>query len=165
MGTKINHNYEALGEQMTPRLLRKPRMLAWVRVILSQLNWLKDQFVVWAVAIGQELKWNGQVIVLERALSRRYLNADVGVIVDNTATRLPRWLGWYRSEGQPALGTGWHKSETQPELGFGYWRTEYAGEVDFIVKFPVAYIYNESEVRAYLSRYVICGKRYTITTY
>lgn len=159
---------------LVPTFLRKPVRMAWLKVFLSQLKWLHQQFLSFRIVANREATYNGQVMVLERMLNLNYYDEDIWasppdptaaghIYIDHTLDNLPSNYIFFNSESQEPLYI-YNDSEAEPPV-FVYSQQEYYSQVAFNVMVPVALTFNQDEMRARIDKYVIAGFNYQIQTY
>jgi hypothetical protein len=124
----------ALVNSLLPSLLRQPRHLAWLRALLSPLAWLQLQLATFVATTKTELSYNGQTLLLEKALNDRFDPAFRRIRIINADTDLqPVYLN-FEAEQQP-LPTVYFEAEQQPLLYLTNW-IEYTNQVGFTVQLP-----------------------------
>lgn len=160
-----NLNFSNLTRQLPPALLRKPKMLAWLRTLHLLLNDVNLDFTSYIEEKRKEVSFTGQTIVLEKLLNESYPAAADGIWIDNAGTFHDPGYGYLKAEGQPHPGFGYLKSEGQPHPGFGYLKAEDSGAVNFTVNVPVSVSFDETDMRVLIDKYKAAGMQYIIQTY
>jgi hypothetical protein len=123
-----------LLNSLLPSLLRKPRLLAWVQALNSPAAWVYEQFAAFYFTTKTELSYNGQTLLLEKALNDRFDKSFRRIRIINSDTELsPVYLN-FTDEQQP-LPTLYFEDEGQPLLYLNEW-TEYTNQVGFTVQLP-----------------------------
>ncbi|MGJ1198826.1 hypothetical protein ACR777_05320 [Sphingobacterium spiritivorum] len=159
---KISFNINRLIEQYKTELLRKPRHLAWLQSVAKPLQTLYGYFLSFRIDKLYEATITGEKNRLEKALQDRYVNPDIYIIhqLDYLDTA---WI-WLKDE---PVNHAWDflKDEANPNQEYDYLRDEYDPEFDFIVRVPVVLGDKVPDLRAWIKRYVMAGKKYKIELY
>jgi hypothetical protein len=157
-----------------PWFLRSERMVAWLWSLMYPLHQLSVQWYGFTATRRRAARYNGQVIVLERALNLRYMledkwatdadpTASGGIYIENVASAIPTTFIWSNNEAQPPLYI-YGDAEAQPPV-YIYADAEYSAQYDFIVRVPVAFSFDVNEMTAFVNQYRVAGKTFTIDTY
>lgn len=155
--------------------------LALIYVVMFPLKKLAFEFAVWAGKRRREVYLNSQVMLLERALNIRYLDQDKwatdasptavnGIYIDSSSVITNQGFAWNLNENQPNDGYAYNVGETPitppphtPE--YAYNLNEFLGQDVFVVKVPAWFTYDETEMRAFIDRFRMAGRNYSIETY
>jgi hypothetical protein len=144
---------------LLPSLLRRPKLLAWLQALNFPADQLYTQFIVWLLDTRRELSYNGQTILLEKALNDRFDPSRRRVVIRNDDTDLlPIYLNFVR-EQQP-LPVLHFQREQQPRT---YWRRylEILRQVGFTVYAPGLMQY-ERQLNARIRRLKLAVVRYRL---
>jgi len=160
--------------RMVDWFMRCTETVAWLWVLHYPLHVLNVDWIGFAATRKRLARTNGQVMVLERALNLKYMledkwataadtDASGGIWIENTASLIPTTFIYTAGEAQPPLYI-YGDAEGEPPL-YIYSAAEYESQYDFIVKIPAAFAYDEDEVKAFVTRFRVAGKRFAIETY
>lgn len=151
-------NFKRLIENHLPTFWRKPKMLAWMRILSQNIDNLAYDFRQNRDGNPNsnlyKMRHNGQVCYMQATLNDRF---DVSlrriIIVDGN--RYKRRYIYTRGEEKPKfLGKIFLRD-----------RADYEDTgVDFIVLIPEGLIYNDYELRSVIDFYRLGSKRYKIET-
>lgn len=170
-------DFEKIGVHLLPSFLRKPKMLAWFRILLRPMQIVNNSLQQYVEKKRKEIHWNGQSIVLERALNITFNpgvdyddalssgNMSGCILIDNTSFLFKRIYRYYQSEKQGDGGFTYYQSEGQGDKGFFYFQSEQSSVYHFVIKIPSGLIYNADEVSRFVNNFKIAGKKFTIKTY
>jgi hypothetical protein len=143
---RYRFNLPALINSLLPSLLRKPVTLAWLQAQLQPAAELYAQFVAYAAATRTELSYNGQTLMLEKALNDKFDPVFRRIRIINADTFLqPIYLNFV-AEQQPAVPV-FFEAEGEPPLYFEYW-AGYVNQVGFTVQLPRSLRPAEAAVQA-----------------
>lgn len=151
--TKYAINFYNLVSDLLPSFLRNTLKLAWLYSCAVVLRNLHYTFELWGAARKEELKWNGQTIVLEHFLRAKYANNSIRIenlLADTNGTFIgtDEDAAWYI--GQDGDNTAF--------IGTTY----NAGIENFIVYVPAGLAYDPNEMRLQIDRYKLYGTTFTI---
>lgn len=146
-------DYDKLILLLLPTFLRKPKLFAYLKALVSPIKILYD---LWSLSRNQNLqilKYNSQRCYLRGALNDRYDNDLRRITISNTSNRTQDYI-YTEAENTPVfLGTMFLETE------FNYAGTT----VDFIVNVPHEILNkNTNEIAATIEFYVLAGKSYQI---
>lgn len=146
----MNYDFDIfkLIEQYLPIVLRKPKMLAWLKALFQPAITLKDMFLLFMGVARREARLNGQVIVLENYLNDLFDSSQRRIrIVDNS--------GRYFIKSSV---NAYILSSTTPLIIPSL--VDFNTSVDFVVKVPFVQgsrVFIKSSVNAYLFPYTLYG--------
>lgn len=159
--------------------VRSEGMVAWLWSILYPLHQAAVSWQAYALSRQRQVRYNGQVMVLERMLNLTFLledkwataadpTASGGIYIDNTGTAAVDTFVWNASES--ALDEYvYNAAETLPSGAnevYVYADAESSSlGYQFIVYVPSSLTYNEQAMRDVIDRYVVAGVAYIIDTY
>jgi len=151
-----------LIEMYSPELLRKPKHLAWLQTCAKPLKTAWAGFLLFRKEKLYEAAITGETNRLERALRDRY--GDNGIYILHPTDYLD--TAWIWTKTEPVFPEhDFLMDETPPEWEHDFLADEYDPEHDFVVRVPAALAGKTEEMRAWLKRYVMAGKRYKIELY
>lgn len=140
-------NFRTLITRQLPRRKRRPVRIAWLYTCLYPIKLLHDEFVALVAGYKNEMKWNAQRLLLERALILKF---GAGIVVENQDA-----AGWV-SIGYIAANSANPVAAINPNLNnlIG----QVAGTASFptagfIVKVPMAIVFNQNEMKAFINLY------------
>jgi hypothetical protein len=145
---------------LLPALLRKPKMLAWLTALHQPLQATYLAFSEHVARSATELSYNGQTMLLEKALNDRFDLAFRRIRIINSDTELsPIYLN-YVSELQDMPVT-FYTSEDMPLLRVNNW-IEYVSQVGFVVQVPRSLRPAEPALQARIKQLKLSMIRHTI---
>lgn len=154
-------DYHALLEQKLPVRWRNPVMIAWCRVLISRVVYLKAEFDTNRAANLYRLAHNGQICKLCAALNNKFDPALRGIFIGNGAFVEPVYI-YLISELKPVYM--YQISENKPV----YMRQiseVYTGEgVSFVVHVPAGLGYDVNQMEALIDDNKLAGKVYSIVS-
>lgn len=151
----FNVDITKLTQLLTPTFLRKPVMLAWLKVLHSPLQDVVDWFNDNRKANLYNLAHNGQVCYLRKALNDRFDVQYRRIYITDGNLHQRRYI-YTEGEQKPQwLGTIYlYDDSDYSDTG-----------VDFIVMVPSELQYSDYEMRALIDFYRLASKRYKIQLY
>lgn len=141
-------NFRTLITRQLPRRKRRPVRIAWLYTLLYPVKLLHDEFVQLVDLFKSEMKWNTQRILLQRALVLKF---GAGIIVENQDAST--WV----IIAYPVANSANPVAPVTPNLNNSIGQA--AGTADFptagfIVKVPMAIIFDQNEMKAFINLYV-----------
>ncbi|GGF22167.1 hypothetical protein [Hymenobacter cavernae] len=153
-------NIEALLTSLLPALLRQKRMVAWIQALHLPLLSLYEQFIEHVKRSTTELSYNGQTMMLEKALNDRFDPGFRRIKIINSDTELePVYLNFV-SEQQPAPAL-YLDNEGEPLLYINAWN-EYTNQVGFTVQVPRSLAPKQASLQARIKQLKLALIRHTI---
>jgi hypothetical protein len=153
---------------LSPHYLRQNRYMDWMDVLLSPFQHVNDWLVSLTHHIRYRTAFTGQVILLEHLLNDIFDPVSRGIyITDGNA--IPISITYLESEiNTPPIYT-WLEVETQltPSI-FTFMESELeVSYFDFVVHVPIGLglVPANARLHAWVKKYKIAGKRYTINLY
>lgn len=159
---RISFDIDKLITFYFPELLRKVKHLAWLQVCAKPLKTAYAAFLAFRSEKLYEASITGETNRLEKALQDRYVAPGIYIIhqLDYLDTA---WI-WTKSE--PVIQEwDYLKDEADPTPEWDYLRDEYDPEFDFIVRVPLALSGIVEEMKVWLRRYIMAGKKYKVELY
>jgi hypothetical protein len=155
-------DFDTLAQQMLPSLLRRPRLIAWLRSLLTPLRQLYTDFITYTRYAQRELSYNGQTMILEGALNDGFDSGVRRITVSNTDTELlPLYIN-FSIELEPEKPVRF-ASESPPWLYVPAF-DEFNTQLDFIVRAP-SILYTPERARqlhARIQRFKPATRRYSL---
>lgn len=167
----FNFDFQYVIECLLPPFLRKPKLIAWLMVLVSPIQTLWNEFSAYRLSILDQVSFNSQIIYLEKLLNDRYNIAMVQLIFITDVANVEYQYLANKAEGYPPLYLK-NKAEAGDTLYIGN-KSEYFGQYDFIVNVPLA-IYTDlltnnsaglNNMKALINFYKLAGKRYLIQSF
>ena len=149
-----NLNIDKLLVLLTPTFLRKPKLIAWLRMLATPFHKLLYDFQRTSQDNLYNLAHNSQVCYLRKALNDEFDDEQRRIRIEDGKQKQRLYI-YPRSANKPLY------------LGklFLYQRGDYIdGGVDFIVVLPKDLTYDKYKLEALVNFYKLAGKRWTIET-
>lgn len=138
-------NWNKLIRRSIPYPLRKDKLLAYVRALITPLFLTFDAFSRFRDRVELELAITGQVRILRYHLNNSFDPADRRIRIEDDVAVQQVYV-FLESENRPLY---------LPKFLSG-------SSVDFVVYLPVALQSLEASIRAFLDKYKLVTKRYRI---
>ena len=148
-----NLNIDKLLILLTPTFLRKPKLVAWLRMLATPLLKVLYEFQRARQADLYNLAHNSQVCYLRKALNDEFDDEQRRIRIEDGKQKQRLYI-YPRSANKPLY------------LGklFLYQRGDYLdGGVDFIVVLPKDLTYDKYKLEALVNFYKLAGKRWQIS--
>jgi hypothetical protein len=148
-----NLNIDKLLILLTPTFLRKPKLVAWLRMLATPLLKVLYEFQRARQADLYNLAHNSQVCYLRKALNDEFDDEQRRIRIEDGKQKQRLYI-YPRSANKPLY------------LGklFLYQRGDYIdGGVDFIVVLPKDLTYDKYKLEALVNFYKLAGKRWQIS--
>ena len=146
-------NIDKLVVLLLPTFLRKPKLIAWLRMLAAPLHKLLYTFQQARTADLYNLAHNSQVCYLRKALNDEFDSEQRRIRIEDGRQKQRLYI-YPRSANKPLY------------LGkiFLYQRGDYIdGGVDFIVVLPKDLTYDKYKLEALVNFYKLAGKRWQIS--
>lgn len=128
-------DFPALVRGLVPALLRRPRMLAWLEVLTSPVATLYREFLLYRADVLRQLSYNGQTILLEKALNDTFDPAFRRIRVRNAVGELaPVYVNFVREQQPNPVTYAVREAGYQPL--YLHSQMEFNSQVDFVVYAP-----------------------------
>ncbi len=161
--TRYRVDFERLAWLLLPSLLRRPRQVAWLRLLTTPVRHLYARFVAYEAAVRRELSYNSQVLLFEAALNDRFDPAVRRIYISNSDVELQPVYVNFVAEQQPNPIL-YFQSEAKAPVYLFQW-AEFSQQTDFIVHAPS--ILNtpqlNTQLRAAIRRLKLANKQYLLT--
>lgn len=156
-----NIEFYILTQLLLPPRLRHSRMVAWVRVMLSGVEYVYNSIRALFNVIDDQLRYNGQVAYLQKAISDKVIACN---IVDNDE---PAWQIYiYRtSDDSSDLVYFFNDADSSNQLFTSMWlfkTLDYQFEADYYVIISAPVEYYKVKLGEIINQYNNAGKRYII---
>ena len=148
-----------------PQVLRKIKLLAWVKILLSGVQKVYDLFAIFKAAIQKNLSYNGQVLYLEKVLNDENDKLLRRIYVSDPLpnNNVPAFL-YRRGEGQITVTL--YRNTEGVNVNPLYRQTE-SPTVDFVVFVPLTVANNAAlvKIKSTVNFYKLASKTFTIQTF
>lgn len=141
-----------------PSLKRENIRVRWLYALLKGMRGVWDDFVAYATNVSDELKWNGQLIKLQRLLQIKFGD---GILIVNQDFAEKKTIAYPVADERNVIAAV-VADTTNPVSTVA--ATGFVTGVGFIVQVPVAIIFDEDEMRAVIDYYQIGTSDYVIQT-
>lgn len=163
----LSLNFKEGFKYLIPLSVRKGRMVDWMGAALKPLQTLNGTFVAKASAIRYDLRFNGQVMYLERRLNDQYDPTNRAIYIDDpSGAYVFSFYVFNMIESQPTA-TVWNISEAKPPQQYLRNLVELiVGFGDFVVFVPTAINTSNNQIgmRAIINKYRAAGKQYSFSS-
>lgn len=158
-------NFSQTVIHLVPHIIRGPKMIAWLGALMAGLQSVNGAFTFWLDAKRYAMRFNGQVMYLERYLNDQFDNSLRRIYIDDpTGNTVLSDFVWNKAEQQNDLiiknkAEGGVQTYIEPKQAPG------AG--DFVVFLPSS-LYSaaaDKVMRRHIDIYRIAGKTYTFQTF
>lgn len=150
-------DYNKLIKLLLPVRVRKPRLLAFLGVMVSPVVYLYNNFMANRANNLYEVNHTGQVCRLRAAINDRFDNIHRRIYIVDGDTILPTWM-YRRTESKPV----YIKTRSEASPVYMYRRSELFTLGYFVVKVPGAVTFDREEMKALINKYKLAGKPYKI---
>lgn len=151
-------NFKKLVRWLTPSRLRRPKMLAWLNLLVNPIVKIYVDFLAFRKQKIYELGISPLVVDIERLLRDRYDFTQRRIYIGDAQDKQTTYI-YNRQENKPVYIK--KRSEGQPK--FLYTRGE-SGllQDDFIVWVPMDIVFDFIEMGTLIRKYVLPGMRFKI---
>lgn len=152
-------DFNRLIKLLKPSILQKPRHYAWLKALLFPLVELHEEFKAFRLKFNRELRYNGQIIILENLLNNEFDAENRGIVVRTNPSGLSQVYIFQKEETNAPVHI-YQKEEGKPIYIFQK-EEELARIWDFEVVVPVGILTPEQErqLKSLTIRYKLDGKR------
>jgi len=160
-------NWGKFGNWWLPSYLKKPRILAWVQVMLSPVKALYERLLAFRDFAREQILITNQTLVLQAEV--RKLLDEPRVVIINQGNRREKVYTWFLTE---LLGISpvqylytFFLKENSQKKHYRYFLREQVSEFDFIVYLPDDYPLSEEMTQtliAFINKYKLPDKRFMI---
>jgi len=133
--TRYRLDLPALITNLLPAILRRPRHIAWLLALLSPVIKLYEQFTAYYFLARRELSYNGQTMMMERALNDRFDPAFRRIRIVNADTQFDQTYFNFVREQQPWKYAHLEREDEPPLYMHRY--SEFVNQTGFTVRCPL----------------------------
>lgn len=145
-------DFKKLVQHLVGNVLRKTKRVAWLTAVLKPLRNLHYEFILFHDEKVYEAKWNGQTIKLQNLLIDKF---GVGIYITNNVLELNGAFIGVGNDNGFSIGEGTDNSQF---IDVTYSITGKS----FTVYVPVAIVFTQSEMEAFINKYKMFGTTYEI---
>lgn len=159
---RYSFNINKLIELILAKMFHRPKHLAWLKAALKPLDTTYGQLMIFRTNKLSEATINSSVNRFTKALNDKFNSTGIYLVhqldyVDNAFEFL---------EDEPHFSEyDFVSEETADPQDYDYLDDEYDPDFDFIVRVPAALILRKNEISAFVARYTMAGRRFTIELY
>lgn len=147
---------------LIPEELRKIKLLSYLKFQFKPVATLWSAVLLYRTDKLREATITGETNRLETALQEKYGNAGIYIIQPTDYLD----AAWIYKETEPHFEEwDYLESEAHEPTEYDYLETEYDPDYDFIVRVPEILVTMQADMRIFLKKYIMAGKRYKIETY
>jgi hypothetical protein len=145
-----------------PGRWQKARLMAWLNAIIAPIKRMNADFDTARDEVLYKLAHGPQVVHIEAVLNDRWDNIDRRIKVEDGAGFEP--LPIYRDAETKTPPYIYKEAEGKPNP-YIYQEMEIDGvSIDFVIKIPVAIVFDMDELKALVDTYRLAGKVYIVET-
>lgn len=149
-------NYDFDMVKMIRQLLGKPHRRpvreAWLKACLMGLRSIHDKFIAFTDAKADEIKYNGQTLVMEKMLQAKF---GLGISITNNIGSID---GLFIGDGNDIQGYWGDGSDVITYIDTVYNVALY----NFTVNVPAGVVFVQSEMEAFIRKYKMYGTTFNI---
>jgi len=154
-----NFSFKKLIAWLFPSFYRTPVRISWLNALLFKIRAIHTYFIAFIAQKKEEIKWNGQTIILERFLILKY---GSGIYI---TTELNDVYPFYLYNVNNVLNPFVYPVNNLANP-MAYPANSYQlNNVSFIVHVPVIITFNVDEMTAFITKYKLFGTTFSIVTY
>ena len=153
-----NINISTMCEMLIPRVLRKPRIKAFIKSIIAPIQTLNDQFNTWSLSVRRKLSYNSQVIYLEKLLNDIFDNTSRRIYVQTTNQSID--LELYNTE--EGIVKQYISNASESSESIYIFNNDEVISYDFIVYIPLDIITQSTRVSGFVNSLKLAGIRFEI---
>ncbi len=154
----ININFITFIEQLTPPVHRRIEVISFIKAAFAPLTQLKSFFFSFFNTVECNLTWNGQVCMLEHLLNNEFDEVDRTIYITDAQNISSSFL--FNDAENNEDSHIFNESEGADPY-YVYNATE-VSQYHFVVNIPAAVTYNEDQLKFYVNKYKLAGKRWKI---
>ena len=144
--TRYRLDLDQLRTTLLPTLLRKPRLKAYLEALTGPLAALYLDLIGYVTQTRRELSYNGQTMLLERALNDRFDDALRRIYIVGNDAELEGSYDNFVEELQPWQYMGF--TSEAPPWSYDYDFSELINQVGFTVKVPTGLLPKQAAINA-----------------
>lgn len=150
--------YSKLVTWLTPSVLRKPKILAWLGIIIAPVQYIYQDLLRFRTAKLYELGITPQVCYLQKLLNDKYDYAQRRIKIVDAIDGAIWWI-FTDAENKPQP----IYTDAENESQYIFTDGECGGLLnDFIVEVPSAVTFNLNEMVSLLTNYKLASKQFAI---
>lgn len=153
-------DYDKVPERLIPGLLRKTKMLAWLKVCLTGVKNLYNDFLTFRTEKLKDVSYNSQTIMMVKFLNDQYPDALGNIYIENISSTAQTWVLYTEAEQVPYVLYSQAEGLSQPLITFNE-----LIPFDFFVWVPTTLNFDPDEMRVRVDKYKLASKRFQIKTY
>jgi len=161
--SKYNINFASLARLLLPSVMRSAvKINSILRAIVKPLQTLNNRFNLLRTRTDYQVLFDSRVIYLEKLLNDFFDNSLRRIYIgDGSLVPRPEFI-YNIVENRPPVFI-YNRAEAQPPVYMRN-RAESVSSLDFIVYVPLGILnpQNEQQIRAWVNRYRLAGKRFSI---
>ncbi|MCO5229616.1 MAG: hypothetical protein M9958_00530 [Chitinophagales bacterium] len=152
-------DFNRLIKMLLPSILQQAKHYSWLRAQLFPLIEIHEDFKDFRLKFNRELRYNGQVIILENLLNNEFDIDNRGIVVKTNPSGMSQVFVFQNEETEPPVNI-YQKQEGQPIYIFQK-SEELERFFDFEVIVPVGILTpgEERQLKSLTLRYKLDGKR------
>ncbi len=154
-----NFDLKKLIVWMLPSFYRKPKWVAWIYALLAKVRAIHTEFVAFIAIKKDEIKWNGQTIVLEQFLILKY---GSGIYITSVTNEV---FPFYVYEVNNVLNPFVYPINNVLNPMANEVNSYNLDGVNFIVHVPAIITFNTDEMTALINKYRLFGTTFSIVTF
>ena len=154
-------DWAKLATWLIPGILRQGKLLAFVQALVTPVNDLHTRLLAYRNYINYQLLITGQVCFLEKALNDRY-DVDQRRIYITDGLSYPPLVLYTDAENKPLVL--YTDAENNPLVLYTDAETAMF-TTDFVVNVPATLLINLPEIRAFVNRYKLVSKTFSINEF
>lgn len=166
---KYDFDLDVYRNRNLPTFLRRTKIREWMHVLLKPGKTLYDDFKAFVTNISDEMSYNGQKIMMEYMLNKKYPAANGYIYIENLNNRLNRRYIFKREELEAAKTYIYPRSEfnalDDDKKVYISQRGELFSVINFIVWVPDILVFDQNTMKALVSKYTLLDKNFAIQTF
>lgn len=157
-----NVDLNRVVRQFLPVRKKQPVMLAFVYSLIYPITELYERFLVFRETIIFKARYNSQIMYIEHLLNSYFNEGGTSIYIQDGVI-IDEFYLFKNSEPNDAEYI--YKVSEGGTDRYLYLDSEYGSIVDFIVNVPSAITYDTNLMKAWINRYKMAGKKYSIVNY
>lgn len=125
-----------------PIAFRKETFIDWLTVLMTPVKVLKGEFDQFVTETREDMKWSGQIISLEKLLNERY---GGGISIESVSNEIKPFYAF--APGDPKNDFSYAPGDDRNKISYAPGAYDFS-TVDFVVKVPLALVYDAEEMSA-----------------
>jgi hypothetical protein len=151
--------YEKLERWLTPFVLRKAKMMAWIAIIITPAQYIYQDLLRFRKATLYSLSITPQVCMLQKLLNDKYDYSLRRIKIVDAFDYNPVYF-FARPELKPTIL--FNRSENNPVYFFTRGESNTDLSNDFVVEVPKGLSFNLLEMTSLIQTYKLASKKFTI---